>query len=659
LGDLERFLVGTGDSKQNAVVAAELLEPNSHLAKLVDRLGDMPLIPAALFDFHDDLELQEEMEGAGVHERSWANDGMRRFPFSLLAPWIVAWRGRDRTANGAIERADQPSLPVPTSLPRRRFAILSAAATAGGVALAWTLVSNLMEPPQALAAIEEQLRQGQVQLDGAVLLIDQEDYGEAESKLIALRAALADIPATSVEHQRMRRRIDASAWALQAIALGQHGSFDAAQLCLERAVAIVDGATERDRLLQAYCDYAAGKVEFQKIHGLKAKKEERRQRLLVAERHLRAALRAIQGQLPRAADRANRASDVPRFTTSARTDASKAGPSKAGPSKAGSSKADASKAGSSVVRSSFGDAAHESLLAARILVTLAAVVHKLPLSAAESAKWEDSLRLCDEAETLLIQHEPTPSSLAWLLLSMQVTERRGLSLVSLGRESTAARQYGEAIDRLSAHPEATQLTAVFQIGMLYGNQADALMKVGDLPGEIAARSAAIERLQQFWLHRPTQHAFVNLRLHRARRALARFEAAESLAKGGVQREAERAAAMDDVVAFRAISPTEGDENDWAQLASHESLRLHLLAAVRQIKLGASPDVELHGAERRLAAALTESSGLSLDRQRRRWRPYLDLSELAGHPSYEACRTRIVASLADLPDSAQPPLTPVD
>ena len=502
-----------------------------------------------------------------------------------------------------------------------------------------------MEPPQALAAIEEQLRQGQVQLDGAVLLIDQEDYGEAESKLIALRAALADIPATSVEHQRMRRRIDASAWALQAIALGQHGSFDAAQLCLERAVAIVDGATERDRLLQAYCDYAAGKVEFQKIHGLKAKKEERRQRLLVAERHLRAALRAIQGQLPRAADRANRASNVPRFTTSARTDASKAGPSKA----------DASKAGSSVVRSSFGDAAHESLLAARILVTLAAVVHKLPLSAAESAKWEDSLRLCDEAETLLIQHEPTPSSLAWLLLSMQVTERRGLSLVSLGRESMAARQYGEAIDRLSAHPEATQLTAVFQIGMLYGNQADALMKVGDLPGEIAARSAAIERLQQFWLHRPTQHAFVNLRLHRSRRALARFEAAESLAQGVAQREA----AMDDVVAYCAISPTEGDENDWAQLASHECLRLHLLAAVRQIELRASPDVELQRAERRLAAALTESSSLALDRQRRRWQPYLDLPELAGHPSYEACRTRIVASLADLPDSGQPPLTPVD
>jgi hypothetical protein len=30
-------------------------------------------------------------------------------------------------------------------------------------------------------------------------------------------------------------------------------------------------------------------VEFQKIHGLKAKKDERRQRLLNAERHLRAA----------------------------------------------------------------------------------------------------------------------------------------------------------------------------------------------------------------------------------------------------------------------------------------------------------------------------------------------------------------------------------
>jgi hypothetical protein len=76
-----------------------------------------------------------------------------------------------------------------------------------------------------------------------------------------------------------------------------------------------------------------------------------------------------------------------------------------------------------------------------------------------------------------------------------------------------ARQYGEAIDRLSTHPDATQLAAVFQLGMLYGNQADALMKVGDEPGEIAARTGAIERLQQFWLHRPTQQAFVNLRLH--------------------------------------------------------------------------------------------------------------------------------------------------
>lgn len=569
LPELESVLSGQASRQVEMDVERCLLDSHSPLAQLVDLLGSHEIVPPSLFGgelFGDQKNATREQSR---RHRSKTPVGSR------CERWAERFKGR-WTAAG-----------------------LFSAAVVAAVAF-----SVFWRPPSAaLAGVERQLRVSQSRLDEALMLLDQEDYSEAEMASIQLRASLDGIRASTSEHLAQRRRIAIRAWTLESISLGQRGSFEAAEASLAQARNLLRD-DRSDRLSAAALAYASGKVEFQKSQRQDVDLATRGRHLIRSEHHLIQAFGLVMGQNPSTPSHA----------------ANDAIPAQQRSHERLREQLDSFGAGTPV----------DARLAVRIAITLATTIHKSATPSTRQRDLELALWLYEQSGELLERNAPTAADPTWDLLHVQLAERRGLTLTSLAKFPEALAGYESAIHRLEHYSGADAVKFDYPLGVLNSNRADVLCALGERSREIEARSAALRHLERFFQARPTTSGFVNLRLNRARRALALFAQGEAVA------------AIDDVIAFFAITPAFANDVQLAQLTPFESARLYLIAAWHKARTNGSADAELQWAASQLASD-TKLDGLNAEQRRAAIAPYLRLAELERCAAYRALRDRVFAS----------------
>lgn len=565
LVDLERVLSGRATPEVEAAVSRCLRESHSPLAQLVDLLGSHELVPAHLFaevpSSSEDLAASAEFHSLAnpqpVRTRSWS--------------WL-RWVSRRWTTAGLC---------------------------AAVVVVVLTFVAFWRPSSLALAAVERQLLASDSQLDLAFMLVDEEDYSEAEMASIQLRVSLDAIRAITREHLARRRRMAISAWALESISLGQRSSFKAAEASLEQAgKLLLDDPS--DRLSAAALAYARGKLEFQKSQRRDIESMTRLRHLIMSERYLVEALELVMGQQAPATELRAPMSDSSLIRQREHS---------------------RERLESLTLRSPM-----DERLAIRTVITLATTIHKSATPSSGSRDRNLALSLYAKADALLQRYATDEADLTWDLLRVQLAERRGLSLVSRERFAEALVGYEAAIRRLENRTDTDPLKLDYPLGILNSNRADVLAAIGDRPKEIEARSAALRHLERFALARPTTNGFVNVRLNRARRALARFAQGESFA------------AIDDMVAFFAITPAFADDQPLAQLTPFESARLYLIKAWHNARIKSPFEDDVKWAADRLAVD-KRLDGLDDAERRAAFAPYLRLAELEPSPAYRDLRER--------------------
>lgn len=561
LSDLESVLRDCASPAAELAVARALQDAASPLAQLVDLLGSHELVPNVLIKVEPSQQRPvAALRDTSGEKASWSREQARPWMSRLSSNWL----------------------------------------TVGGVGVvvfaAWLLLSIGRPLSPALAGVKQQLEVSQSRLDEALLLLDQEDYGEAEMALITLRTSLDGIRPGTREQVATRRRIEIRAWSLEAILLGQRGSFDAAEASLEQArrLSLDDRA---DRASAAWLAYALGKVEFQKSqrHGIDL--AARREHMGYAQTRLLDALRIVMGYA--ASVPASRAKD----STPARADRLRG-----------------------QLELLLQGTPIDERLAVRIAISLATAVHKSAAPATGTHDLDLAIWLYDQAGRLLERHTPATTDLTWELLRAQLAERRGLTLCAQNRKIEAVAGYEAAIQRLEnrADPDSTKLD--YQLGILHSNMADALLGTADRSREIAARSIALRYLERFHQVRPTMNALVNIRLNRARRALASFSESAPLT------------AIDDMIVYFAITPAFANDLQLSQLNPFEAARLYLIKAWHSARRQSPFEADVKWASDLLVAD-TRLDGLDHSARRAVMEPFLRLAELETSPAYRDLQGR--------------------